>query len=64
MIEVAYTDIHSKTKKLISCLNLLPLYEESTVKLLYITVAEVPASVINIDTRAKGVQIAVHEIKK
>ena len=34
----------------------------STVKLLYITVAEVPASVINIDTRAKGVQIAVHEI--
>ena len=36
----------------------------ATVKLLYITVAEVPASVINIDTRAKGVQIADHEIKK
>ena len=36
----------------------------STVKLLYITVAEVPASFIDVDTRVKGVQIADHEIKQ
>ena len=36
----------------------------STLILLYITVAEVPAIFIDGDTRIKGLQIADHEIKQ
>ena len=35
----------------------------STLMLLYITVAEVPAIFTDADTRIKGVQIGDHEIK-
>ena len=36
----------------------------STLILLYITVAEVPAIFIDADTRIKGLQIGDHEIKQ
>ena len=58
MIEVAYTNIHSKTKiKMVSYLILLPLYDEfawGVLILLYITVTEVHASSIDADTRYFG----------
>ena len=68
-IEVAYTNVDSKTKKMVvSYLNLLPLYRSSpkvhTLILLYVTVAEVPAIFTDADTRIKGVQIGDHKIKQ
>ena len=53
---------------MVSYLILLPLYEEfarvSTLILLYITVAEVLAIFIDLDTRIKGVQLGDYEIEQ
>ena len=61
MIAVTYTNIQSKTKKMVSYLNLLPLYEKLSKcvrsHMLYTTVVEIPAIFIDADTRMKGVQI-------
>ena len=53
---------------MVSYLSLLPLYEDfaggSTLVLLYVTVAEVPAIFTDADTRIKGVQIGDHKVKQ
>ena len=49
---------------MVSYLTLLPLYEVSTLILLFATVAEVPAIFTDADTRIKGVQIGDHKIKQ
>ena len=57
-----------KLKKMVSYLNLLPLYRSSPgvhiLILLYVTVAEVPAIYTDADTRIKAVQIGDHKIKQ
>ena len=67
-IEVANTNVESKTKRIVSNLNLLPLYRSSpgvhTLILLYVTVAEVPAIFTDADTRIEGVQIGGHKTKQ
>ena len=68
-MEVAFTNIESKTKNIFSYLNILSLYEEfsravHSRTLLYVTVAEVPAIFTDADTRIKGVQIGHHKIKQ
>ena len=60
--------MESKTKKMVSYLNLLTLYRSTlgvhTLILLYVTVAEVPATLTDADTMIKGVQIRDHKIKQ
>ena len=61
-------NIQSKIKKMVPYLNLLPWIRSSpgvsTLILLYVTVAEVPAIFTDADTRIKGVQIGDHKIKQ
>ena len=67
MIEVAYTNIQSKTKihgLLIFYPYVRSLPEISTLILLHITVVEVLAIFINADGRIKGVQIGDHKTKQ
>ena len=70
MIEVAYTNIQSKTKinfllsDYFTFIYIRSLPEVSTLILLYITVVEVLAIFINADRRIKGVQIGGHETKQ
>ena len=52
-IEVLYTNIEPKTKKMVSYLNLVPLYEEFARGVHF-----------HADTRIKGVQIGYHKIKQ
>ena len=68
MIEVAYTNIQSKTK--LSCIlsdifypYIRRLPGVSTHILLYITVVEVLVLFINADRRIKGLQIGDHKTK-
>ena len=61
MIEIAYTNIQSKTK--INGLLVKNLTQFSTLILLHITAAEVLAIFINADGRIKGVQIGDHKTK-
>ena len=53
---------------MVSYLNLLTLYRSTlgvhTLILLYVTVAEVPATLTDADTMIKGVQIRDHKIKQ
>ena len=69
MIEVAYTNIQSKTK--ISGLlsdffypYIRSLAGFSTLILLYITVVEVLANFVNADRRIRGVQMADHKTEQ
>ena len=69
MIEVAYTNIQSKTKITGSTIwffypYLRSLPGVSTLILLYITVVDVIAIFINADGRIKGVQIGGNEPKQ
>ena len=66
-IEIVYTNIQSKTKKMVSYRNLLPYMRSSpgvsTLILLYVTVAEVAATFTDANARIKGAQIGDRKIK-
>ena len=66
MIEIACTNIQSKTKinGLLIFYPVKNLTQFSTLILLHITVAEVLAIFINADGRIKGVQIGDHKTKQ
>ena len=62
-LKVAYTNIESKTRKMVSYLNLLPLYEEFS-RGADSHAVMLPTIFTNADTRIKEVEIGHHKIKQ